>query len=183
VSQRQFPISTTVTGALMQIKPGALREPHWHPNADEWQYYISGRARMTVFGSHGRVRTEEFNAGDVGYVPQGYGHYIENIGNEDVELLIALNNGTYESISLADWIGANPHLLLATKFRGAGKHVQGFPDAQQVPGGVGAPLLLIQRERKAPAEPACACFNCVRHQAASLPRRLTPSAFPARAPA
>jgi len=116
VSQRQFPISTTVTGALMQIKPGGLREPHWHPNADEWQYYISGRARMTVFGSHGRVRTEEFNAGDVGYVPQGYGHYIENIGNEDVELLIALNNGTYESISLADWIGANPHLLLATNF-------------------------------------------------------------------
>jgi len=116
VSQRQFPISTTVTGALMQIKPGGLREPHWHPNADEWQYYISGRARMTVFGSHGRVRTEEFNAGDVGYVPQGYGHYIENIGNEDVELLIALNNGVYESISLADWIGANPHLLLATNF-------------------------------------------------------------------
>ena len=116
VSQQQFPISTTVTGALMQIKPGALREPHWHPNADEWQYYISGRARMTVFGSHGRVRTDEFNAGDVGYVPQGYGHYIENIGNEDVELLIALNNGSYESISLADWIGANPHLLLATNF-------------------------------------------------------------------
>src|SRR5262249_30609166 len=73
VSQRQFPISTTVTGALMQIKPGALREPHWHPNADEWQYYISGRARMGVFGSHGRVRIEEFNAGDVGYGPQGYG--------------------------------------------------------------------------------------------------------------
>jgi oxalate decarboxylase len=116
VSQRQFPISTTVTGALMQIKPGALREPHWHPNADEWQYYISGRARMGVFGSHGRVRIEEFNAGDVGYVPQGYGHYIENIGNEDVELLIALNNSTYESISLADWIGANPPLLLATNF-------------------------------------------------------------------
>src|SRR6266436_5468239 len=42
--------------------------------------------------------------------------YIENIGNEDVELLIALNHGTYESISLADWIGANPHLLLATNF-------------------------------------------------------------------
>ena len=75
-----------------------------------------GRARMGVFGSHGRVRIEEFNAGDVGYVPQGYGHYIENIGNEDVELLIALNNGAYESISLADWIGANSPLLLATNF-------------------------------------------------------------------
>ncbi|HZN31843.1 MAG TPA: cupin domain-containing protein [Xanthobacteraceae bacterium] len=35
VSQREFPISTTMTGALMRIKPGALREMHWHPNADE----------------------------------------------------------------------------------------------------------------------------------------------------
>ncbi|MGZ5881494.1 MAG: cupin domain-containing protein, partial [Xanthobacteraceae bacterium] len=116
VSQHEFPISTTITGALMRIKPGGMRELHWHPNADEWQYYIGGRARMSVFGSHGRVRTEEFNAGDVGYVPQGYGHYIENAGSEDLELLIVLNNGTYESISLANWIGANPNLLLATNF-------------------------------------------------------------------
>src|SRR4249920_690554 len=116
VSQREFPISTTITGALMRIKPGGMRELHWHPNADEWQYYIGGRARMSVFGSNGRVRTEEFNAGDVGYVPQGYGHYIENAGSEDLELLIVLNNGNYESISLANWIGANPHLLLGTNF-------------------------------------------------------------------
>jgi len=116
VSQREFPISTTITGALMRIKPGGMRELHWHPNADEWQYYIGGRARMSVFGSNGRVRVEEFNAGDVGYVPQGYGHYIENAGSEDLELLIVLTNGTYESISLANWIGANPHLLLATNF-------------------------------------------------------------------
>jgi oxalate decarboxylase len=117
VSQREFPISTTMTGALMNIKPGSLREPHWHPNADEWQYYISGRARMGVFGSHGRVRTEEFGAGDVGYVPQGYGHYIESAGPEDLELLIVLNNGIYQSISLTAWMGANPHLLLAANFR------------------------------------------------------------------
>lgn len=116
VSQREFPISTTMTGALMRIKSGGLREMHWHPNADEWQYYIAGRARMSVFGSHGRVRAEEFNAGDVGYVPQGYGHYIENSGQEDLELLIVLNNGTYESISLTAWMAANPHLLLATNF-------------------------------------------------------------------
>ena len=116
VDSSKFKASTNVAMAMVTVHPGGIRELHWHPNADEWQYYISGRARMTVFGSHGRVRTDEFNAGDVGYVPQGYGHYIENIGNEDVELLIALNNGSYESISLADWIGANPHLLLATNF-------------------------------------------------------------------
>jgi len=105
-----------MTGALMRIKPGGLRELHWHPNADEWQYYIKGRGRMTVFGSHGRARTDEFDAGDVGYVPQGYGHYIENVGSGDLELVIVFNNGTYESISLTAWMAANPGLLLATNF-------------------------------------------------------------------
>ena len=42
--------------------PAEVRELHWHPHAAEWQYYIK---RMTVFGSHGRARTDEFAAGDV----------------------------------------------------------------------------------------------------------------------
>ena len=84
-SEREFPISATMTGALLHIDAGSLREPHWHPNAAEWQYYIAGRGRMTVFGSHGRARTDEFGPGDVGYVPQGYGHYIENIGSENLQ--------------------------------------------------------------------------------------------------
>jgi oxalate decarboxylase len=131
VSQREFPISVTMTGALMRIKPGSLREMHWHPNADEWQYYISGRARLGVFGSHGRVRTEEMNAGDVGYVPQGYGHYIENAGTEDLELLIVLNNGEYESISLSGWVAANPHLLLSTNFKVPESTFASFPTRER----------------------------------------------------
>jgi oxalate decarboxylase len=84
---------------------------------------------MSVFGSNGRVRTEEFNAGDVGYVPQGYGHYIENAGTEDLELIIALNNGNYESISLSGWMAANPHLLLSTNFKVPGSTFANFPTA------------------------------------------------------
>lgn len=131
VSQREFPISSTMTGALMRIKPGSMRELHWHPNADEWQYYIAGRARVGVFGSHGRARTEEFGAGDVGYVPQGYGHYIENAGSDDLELLIVLNNGAYQSISLAAWMAANPKLLLATNFKVPESTFERFPDGDR----------------------------------------------------
>ena len=127
VSEREFPISVTMTGALMRIRPGGLRELHWHPNADEWQYYIGGRARMGVFGSHGRTRVEEFGAGDVGYVPQGYGHYIENVGTEDLEVLIVLNNGTYESISLSAWMAGNSHQLLAANFQVAEGAFANFP--------------------------------------------------------
>ena len=71
---------------------------------------------MTVFGSHGRARTDEFGPGDVGYVPQGYGHYIENTGNTDLEIVLALNNATYQSISITAWLASNPDLLLATNF-------------------------------------------------------------------
>jgi oxalate decarboxylase len=116
-SSSEFPISTTMTGALLVIKPGGVREPHWHPHAAEWQYYLKGSARMTLFGSHGRARTDEFGAGDVGYVPQGYGHYIENTGSDELQLLAVFNNGTYEAISLTGWMAANSPLLLATNFK------------------------------------------------------------------
>jgi oxalate decarboxylase len=131
VTERQFPISTTMTGALMRIKPGGMRELHWHPNADEWQYYIKGRGQLTVFGSNGRARTEQFAAGDVGYVPQGYGHYIENIGSEELELVLTLSNGSYESISITAWMAPNPALLLATNFGVPESAFASFPRSER----------------------------------------------------
>ena len=42
--RRSFQISTEIAAALVEVEPGHIREIHWHPNADEWQYYIAGRA-------------------------------------------------------------------------------------------------------------------------------------------
>ncbi len=116
VSEKEFPISTTITGALMDISPGGLRALHWHPNADEWQYYLSGHARMTVFLSQGQASTVELHPGYVGYVPRGCGHYIENIGSDDVHAVIAFNSGEYQEITLTAWMAANTPELLATNF-------------------------------------------------------------------
>jgi oxalate decarboxylase len=114
VSQKDFPISATMSGAILKLAPLAIREMHWHPNADEWQYYIKGRARMTVFGSKGRKITREFGPGDVGYVPMGYGHYIESVGSEECEILAVFNTGDYQEISLSQWLGSNPASVLQT---------------------------------------------------------------------
>ncbi|HUI55060.1 MAG TPA: cupin domain-containing protein [Bryobacteraceae bacterium] len=116
VSSREFPIQTTLTAARMDLKPGALRELHWHPHADEWQYYVRGRARVSIFGSHGRVRTEEFGSGQVAFIPQGYGHYVEQLGDDPTRLLILFNSPVYQEISLAAWLGANPPALLEDNF-------------------------------------------------------------------
>lgn len=131
VSEREFPISTTITGALLVIKPGGLRELHWHPNASEWQYYLKGKGRMTVFGSHGRIRTDDFAAGDVGYVPQGFGHYLENVGSEDLEILLALNNGIYQSISITAWLAATPVQTLSTNFGVPAETFAAFPKGEE----------------------------------------------------
>jgi oxalate decarboxylase len=116
VSSKEFPIQTTLTAVRMDLQPGALRELHWHPHADEWQFYVRGKARVGVFGSHGRTRVEEFGPNDIGFVQQGYGHYIEQIGDEPTEVIILFNSGVYEEISLANWLGGNPVSLLETNF-------------------------------------------------------------------
>ncbi len=116
VSSKEFPIQTTLTAVRMDLQPGALRELHWHPHADEWQFYVRGSARVGVFGSHGRTRIEEFGPNDVGFIQQGYGHYIEQIGDQPTEIVILFNSGVYEEISLANWLGGNPVSLLETNF-------------------------------------------------------------------
>jgi oxalate decarboxylase len=116
VDSTRFPISRTMTGAILDLEPGALRELHWHPSADEWQYVLEGTIYMTMFGSHGRFRTETLEQGDVGYIPQGYGHSIENLGDKKCRVLIGFNSGIYEEIDLSEWIAGNPVDVLATNF-------------------------------------------------------------------
>src|SRR5205823_227787 len=34
VGADRFPISQTITGVVLDLEPGGIRELHWHPNAD-----------------------------------------------------------------------------------------------------------------------------------------------------
>jgi oxalate decarboxylase len=78
--------------------------------------HIAGQAAVTMFGSHGRFRIETLEQGDVGYVPQGYGHSIENVGDKSCRVLIGFNSGIYEAVDLSQWIAGNPADVLATNF-------------------------------------------------------------------
>jgi oxalate decarboxylase len=127
VGADRFPISQTITGVVLDLEPGGLRELHWHPNADEWQYVVRGKVEVTLFGSHGRFRAETLNGGDVGYIPQGYGHSIENTGDGPARVLIAFNTGRYEAIDLSQWIAGNPDYLLAANFGKPVSLIEKFP--------------------------------------------------------
>jgi oxalate decarboxylase len=127
VSSKEFPIQKTLTALIQDLKPGALREMHWHPNADEWQYYISGRSRVTIFGAHGRVATEEFQPGQIAFIKQGFGHFVEQVGNEPTRILVVFNSPVYEEISLSAWLAANPPALIADNFGFSAEQVARLP--------------------------------------------------------
>jgi oxalate decarboxylase len=116
VTVKQFPINDRLTSVLQEVDPGAIRELHWHPNADEWQFYLSGRSRVTIFGAHGRARTEEFGPGQVCFIQQGFGHYVEQLGSEPTKLIILFNSPVFEEISISSWLSANPASLIADNF-------------------------------------------------------------------
>ena len=112
VDSTDFPAATTIAAALVEIEPGAMRELHWHPNADEWQYYIGGKGRMTVFASSGMARTFDYQAGDVGYVPFAMGHYVENTGDETLRFLEMFRSDHFADVSLNQWMALTPPELV-----------------------------------------------------------------------
>jgi oxalate decarboxylase len=103
---------TNMAMLMIEIEPGGMREIHWHPDADEIQYYLTGQARMTVFNSVANARTFDYAAGDVGYVPKNLAHYIENTGTETVHVLNVFNRPDYRHVSLNQWLALTPAALV-----------------------------------------------------------------------
>jgi oxalate decarboxylase len=131
IDARNFPI-TPISSAIVRLKPGGLRELHWHPNADEWQYYISGQGRMTVFVAAGHARTMDVQEGDVGYVLQSNPHYVENTGSTDLVFLEMFKTPHYEDISLAEWLAHTPALLVDQHLRVGQEMLKKIPKEESV---------------------------------------------------
>ena len=111
IDAKSFPL-TNISALIIELEPGAMREMHWHPDADELQYYLAGEARMTVFDATANARSFNYRAGDVGYVPRTLAHYIENTGSEPVRVINAFNSRHYSDISVNQWMALTPAELI-----------------------------------------------------------------------
>lgn len=112
VDSTSFTESTTVAVAIVTVHSGCMRELHWHQNADEWQFYITGKARMTVIGTGARARTMDFEPGDAGYIEKTLPHYIENTGTEDLRYLEVFRAPRFEDLSFSEWLSHTPAELV-----------------------------------------------------------------------
>jgi oxalate decarboxylase len=108
VTQAEFPAMDTMSIEEVTIEPGAMRTLHWHAQ-DEWQYYLQGTARVTVFMPQGgSSATFDYRAGDVGYIPGIAAHYVENIGNEPLKFLGVFRKTDVANFSFAQWMALTP---------------------------------------------------------------------------
>jgi oxalate decarboxylase len=126
-----FPASKTVAAALTTVEPGSMRELHWHPNADEWQYYLRGSARMTVFNTGPHANTTDFHAGDVGLVRRNFGHYVENTGDDTLIYIETFKSDRYEEVSLAQWLSHLPPSLVSAHLNIPEDVLASFPRGTQ----------------------------------------------------
>ncbi len=135
VDVRNFPASPKISGGIVTLKPGGMREMHWHPNASEWQFWIAGHGRMTVFNAKEDARTQDFHANDVGFVPKMAGHYIENTGTEDAVFLELFPEGEFQEISLNQWMRALPVQVAMAHLKLSAEEVARIPvEAQPILG-------------------------------------------------
>ncbi|HXY44971.1 MAG TPA: cupin domain-containing protein, partial [Acidimicrobiales bacterium] len=122
-----FPAASTIAAAWVELQPAAMRELHWHPNNDEWQYWLSGHARMTVFGSSGKARTFDYYEGDVGYVPRAMGHYFENVGDGPLQMLELFRSDHFADVSASQWLGLTPTEVVEATLNLERETVVAFP--------------------------------------------------------
>jgi oxalate decarboxylase len=137
IDSRNFPAAKTIASSIVTLQPGALRELHWHPNAEEWLYFLSGSARATAFVGNvsppsttipfnklttptpqAAARTFTFSAGDTAVFPDNSGHYVENTSaNETLQWIEIYKSDRVVDISLTQWLALTPPGIVAATLK------------------------------------------------------------------
>src|SRR5471032_1327589 len=112
----EFPVSQSIAGVSMRLKPGSIRELHWHALAAEWAYMLEGRCRATVVMPNGQSEISDFGPGDTWYFPRGHGHALQGMGPGEAHFILGFDNGhfsEYGTFDLTDWIATAPKNIVA----------------------------------------------------------------------
>jgi oxalate decarboxylase len=107
---------TGLTVWILQGTAGSLREPHWHPNAGELNYCVSGRAQIGLAAPNGAWEVVEVNPGDIAFIPANWFHYIASVSDEPMELLVYFSDPLPQHIDLTQTIGVFPDEIIAASF-------------------------------------------------------------------
>jgi oxalate decarboxylase/phosphoglucose isomerase-like protein (cupin superfamily) len=95
-----FPALEGVTCYAVEIWEECMRLPHWHPNASELGYVISGTIEVIIWRSPGETAVFTLSAGMCWFIPQAALHSLNNIGTEHAALLVGFSSDQPQDIDL-----------------------------------------------------------------------------------
>ena len=101
---------------FLTLQPGAVRIPHWHPDAAEMDYVLAGKARIGLAFPSGEWQRFDVEAGEIAVLPQGWFHYIENKGEDVLQMLVIFNNSAPNDIGISVGFQAIPKDVLGLTF-------------------------------------------------------------------
>jgi oxalate decarboxylase len=101
---------------LLTLQPGAVRIPHWHPDAAEMDYVLGGKARIGLAFPDGEWQRFDLEAGQIAVLPQGWFHYIENVGEDVLQMLVIFNNSAPNDIGISVGFQVLPKEVLGLTF-------------------------------------------------------------------
>jgi oxalate decarboxylase len=104
-----FPVleDNEVSVGYLVLKPGALREPHWHPTHWEVDYAVQGKGELGIVTPNDQQNISRLEPGDIGFIPTGWAHYIRNVGSTDLIWVLVFNNPLTD-IGLSTMFGGMP---------------------------------------------------------------------------
>lgn len=116
VTADDLPILKNLSIKRVLLNPGAMRTPHWHANASELTYCVSGTALVSVLDNHSRFANFIVTAGQMFHIDSGALHHIENIGTDVAEFVIAFRNERPEDFGLGATFGAFTDAVLGNTY-------------------------------------------------------------------
>jgi len=119
--EQNFPILTGQEASiqLITLQPGGIREPHWHPSAWEINLVTKGVASWVLIDGNGNHESFDAHVDDLVFAPQGSLHYFENLGTEDLDVLIIQNSSAAEdkdNIGIGESLSRLPPRVLSAVF-------------------------------------------------------------------
>ncbi|NXX78767.1 OXDC decarboxylase, partial [Urocolius indicus] len=119
----------TLTLATLRISSNGLGQPHFHFNANEMGYVISGCGQVGVILS-GVTASFNIGIGDVIFFPVGTQHYIKSVCDEDLLLILAYSTGNQlETLRMNEYFKGTADHILAQLFLKEQAEFQNFPRA------------------------------------------------------
>ncbi|WP_197379216.1 cupin domain-containing protein [Mycolicibacterium mengxianglii] len=116
VTADNFPILTGMSIKRVLLNPGAMRTPHWHANANELTYCVSGTALVSILDNGSAFSTFIVTAGQMFHADSGSLHHIENIGEDVAEFIITFRSERPEDFGLGATFGAFTDAVLGNTY-------------------------------------------------------------------